>query len=121
MVRFRLSHFVILENSMFIPDYDTSWVNFDQNNPNAAEKKGTWAKAWGVEDRRDFVHRVNSKHIARYNTENRMAAAGAYSTLAVIICFVIVACIIVPQILQIFSALFFPCTCNTKSLSALRK
>lgn len=121
MVRFRLSHFVMLENSMFIPDYDTSWVNFDQNNPNAAEKKGTWAKAWGVEDRRDFVHRVNSKHIARYNTENRMAASGAYSTLAVIICFVIVACIIVPQILQIFSALFFPCTYNTKSISALRK
>ncbi|CAL8107373.1 unnamed protein product [Orchesella dallaii] len=106
MVRFRFSGLKLSENKLFLPDYDTKWVEFE---PDGTCKEKTWADAWEKEKGRDFVHRVNSKYLARYTTiGEEPVQSGNYSTFAIIVCFVIVACIIVPQVLQIFSALFFP-------------
>lgn len=111
MVRFRLHHFRRQLNSLFMPDYDMEWFEYEPNNATAPCKRMTWDKAWGAEEARDLMHRLNSKHLARY-ISNRKEYVN-YSTLSMILGIAIFSCIILPQIVQVFSTYFFQSKNNT--------
>lgn len=92
-----------------MPEHDSAWVEFDEDNPSASCVLRTWYGAWEKEEGRDFLHRLQFKHVARIDAPDDAQEDEAFWTLEIILAFVIITCVNLPLVLQIFSVLCFRC------------